>query len=1401
MSHFSRGPGGAAAATGSNGTPMNHRQWGPASSRPAQPPANINSSSSRNNGSGGGGGSSSRIGEEHGRHSSGTKKRRKLTDFDDDEDEEPAEDFETARRTSSSSKHASSSNHKKHSSSNSGGSKRHRRHSSDNDDDDDAELYDYREPIKKRPRSSNEVHTISDDDSDDHRRRRSSKHHDDNNNGQKSSRLARKIVLEADDDDEDEVEEVPRRRHGQEPVASSTPSRSKSTLPQVLPAALEPILLQRKKEPVSKGLAAIRAKKRANEANADAAAAAASAGAKGIVIPDRTSSVQGRSIGAGSGIGRPAHATASAAANNNNNKSLAKALPSEVGKLYDPKDIRQRAKASAATGEESSIVISDSDDDDAPAGPHNAAASSSRSTAANAAQLGAAASKNGSGSGAAAASAASKRPITIVDEDDDDDFHAAANRKRKADRIAAQQNKAAAATASTSAASNGVGSSGGGEAIPASSSAERIGEAQATPGVNGSATVPSSGLAAAADSPFAGIDLFAQNPVSSRTFSFTDLYSDSNTAIIPSTAAAGQAGADPIAAVAGAGAGAAASPIDAGPSTIPATLDLGTVGGVNDESTNDALAAFFLQGSTSGDPEFMTNFAQALSSVATASPAVPASSGLGDAMTSSSLEGVLAPGSAGPAAGVSEPLTATVTATAVVVNGGDDGAAAAGVDDAEMNYQDAADALFQNAGGFDFGPSEGDGGGGLIDSFGLLSEGSQHEHEDDEAGGNEAGAATDKGAGANVLEEGADATTANATVDTIVEVDEEEGPIETVGASAASATVSGPSVEGSQFSAGGHAQDPNETVQETLIQSYDVTMSDAEPVGEDSDDEVAEEDEAEREPAEPASRRSDNPAVDPDDEANGYGWDDEIGDVDAADYDEEYDYNEEYDEEGDEGEQDAFDPTTFNFGLNATNEGRALSHRETWNDSALVDAWDASKEEYEIFHAQKEAALAAAAEGKNREEQERAAAEAAEAMQRHFVEEANRLAALESSDASGSTRRKGRGGRSALWKDSPLPGSKTAQEALEAAKQARAAHKRKARAAQQAADAARAREEQERLEAEALEARKAELRAQIAAQEQEERLRKEAEEARRKAKASMLEKQQQQQQAAAAAAEEQQRKEQENQHSKGSAAHASAATGGNKTLDSDTRTSTDDGAAGPVTPAPDSGISTAASKNSRVPAKPAPQVFAVAAPKVRPVQPANVEEERQLAKEQELIALAGGPSGSVRAYAGAAGIFAEKQNAAWKIASKAVAKTANRVGAPDAKGKGKGKDGEGEGEDDDGEYRLKADEISLARAVEESLRWGSAAATAAFQPVLGNLAPAASGSTNRDGAVPDDAATRLSLPSDELATAHESMTKNLMMAWYWVGHYSRGVDMLSQQRVAQQQGAQPSGQPPHPGPA
>jgi hypothetical protein len=80
--------------------------------------------------------------------------------------------------------------------------------------------------------------------------------------------------------------------------------------------------------------------------------------------------------------------------------------------------------------------------------------------------------------------------------------------------------------------------------------------------------------------------------------------------------------------------------------------------------------------------------------------------------------------------------------------------------------------------------------------------------------------------------------------------------------------------------------------------------------------------------------------------SNGFGDDEE----DAEDYDE--------DEEGLEMDSGMIDEG-FNWqgamNSNGTAAGRQLTHAEIWDDSALVDAWNAAEEEYKLFHAQRSA--------------------------------------------------------------------------------------------------------------------------------------------------------------------------------------------------------------------------------------------------------------------------------------------------------------------------------------------------------------------------------------------------------------------------------------------------------------
>jgi hypothetical protein len=76
---------------------------------------------------------------------------------------------------------------------------------------------------------------------------------------------------------------------------------------------------------------------------------------------------------------------------------------------------------------------------------------------------------------------------------------------------------------------------------------------------------------------------------------------------------------------------------------------------------------------------------------------------------------------------------------------------------------------------------------------------------------------------------------------------------------------------------------------------------------------------------------------------------------DLGEEDEEYD---EYDEE-DEGDGINTEMNGAGFdwqgamGSSGKDTGRQLTHAEIWDDSALVDAWNAAEEEYKLFHAQR----------------------------------------------------------------------------------------------------------------------------------------------------------------------------------------------------------------------------------------------------------------------------------------------------------------------------------------------------------------------------------------------------------------------------------------------------------------
>ncbi|KAK0563845.1 hypothetical protein OC844_002023 [Tilletia horrida] len=1422
-----RGPGGPASASGANGAPMKPRPWGPASAALG----------------------GSRTGDEYGRHggpvkhssSSGSAAngRKRLVGIDDEEDEE--EEVTSYSR--------SSHKHRTGNSSSSSSSKHHQppqRHYEGNayeyDRDDDEEPHDDEDNSRRRSSkkqktsssSSRKEHlNFSDDDvaetGDDDRHRRKAK-----SSSSSTASRPRKSVIDFDDDEDEEedIAEVGGKQNSTSSAQPPTTSRSKSTLPQVDKSALEPFNLQRKEKPVSKGLAELRARNKAKAAAvggpaSPAGSATSSNGARsaaGIVIPGRTSSAgQGRTIGAGSGIGRAASGAAPS-------KSLAKALPSEVGKLYDPSDIRHRAKASTG-GEDNSIVISDSDENDtrsASAAPRDAAR-----------RPGPASKTNGSKNGAAR-----KDAIPIDDDDDDDDaggdrprasssksrskpppselsggdaaFNAAFNEKRKAERLAAANAATAAAAAQNrNQAREPAATASAPAPAPASTPAVDLNSAAAAdaPALD-PAIAAFFGVAPAGEETF---NIEGSAPAPSKSFTFSDFFAGPTPGPSFTTSAA------------------AASTSAPGPAPAPAPA-----------------AAELPPTSAAGEDSLESFFAMWNSSTGTTAPGGNALDTLAQVSADMPVAGENASGSAAM-------QSTTITTTVAANTGGSPAAGAAGAVETHA-FGDAIDAIFQpGTGGFDFGADDGDD---------PLRNGSFN-MPGNSAGNGYAGTTPVSGPSGVARDNGPSGPATGGSVD-------QAGPSSMQASAGTSVSVSngGPSTDGSQLSAAGHAQNPNETVPETLqapfsmdededdeeaqasqvtahgqaqgqrkhagaqsvqaIPGYglgssnetvdqhgadDTHMSDAEPGGSDDEEDIHEEapqaavshqerkasdrPAANREEvhtqAEPTAKlkRANGNAVDPVSGSNGKGMQTEGDDAEARDgYDEgEEGYDEEYDEEGDgeeedwEGEEDEdMAEPEFTFGYDPTAEGRVLNMEEVWDDTALTEAWDMCEEEYEIFHIQRNAALAAAAEGKGREEQERAAAEVAEAMQRRYEEEAAQARKSNGKRKSGA----GAGSsRSSLWKHAPQPGSKV--DALQREQQA----DRKAKAAQQAAQMARARADAEAQATAEREAKKAALRAQIEEQERE-RLQAEADEARRRVQASRKK-----------AAEERSAGARD-QGAAAQEASASPARGGSmereqtpeivvvkKRVETTVTTTTlasssasNSGTAAPAAapaPAP-AATAISPSKGSRMPIKPAPQVFAVAAPKVRPAVPANAEEEKRMAKEAELMQLAGpaaaaaaggGLIGSVQRLTGFGGPRAV--NSAWALASRTVAKTANQVGGEKSNGKSKAADDDS-GEDAEGAaYRLREDETSLAKTLETFLRSGSAAATKIFK---------------LDGALPlvpeGGAATRPSWPQDELAQAQSDMLNKLLMSYYWVGHYTTALETLNQYRIA---GAQP-GQPP-----
>lgn len=79
-----------------------------------------------------------------------------------------------------------------------------------------------------------------------------------------------------------------------------------------------------------------------------------------------------------------------------------------------------------------------------------------------------------------------------------------------------------------------------------------------------------------------------------------------------------------------------------------------------------------------------------------------------------------------------------------------------------------------------------------------------------------------------------------------------------------------------------------------------------------------------------------------------------------------------------------------------SSKGRVLTHAEVWDDSSLVNAWDAAQAEYVQFHAKRKRAMDQLNGG----------------LETHTVPNGN-----------------GKGSQSALWYEAPTPGSKAAEEA------------------------------------------------------------------------------------------------------------------------------------------------------------------------------------------------------------------------------------------------------------------------------------------------------------------------------------------------------------------------------------
>lgn len=129
-------------------------------------------------------------------------------------------------------------------------------------------------------------------------------------------------------------------------------------------------------------------------------------------------------------------------------------------------------------------------------------------------------------------------------------------------------------------------------------------------------------------------------------------------------------------------------------------------------------------------------------------------------------------------------------------------------------------------------------------------------------------------------------------------------------------------------------------------------------------------------------------------------------DDDEGEEEEEYDDGEFYEDENDQDEDESMEQASFDWqgGMKKakkSNDGRQLTHAEIWDDSALVDAWNAAEEEYKLFHAQRSA-------------------------HQQSVQHQNgeKRAAEQYTEENGLPKK-----RSALWYDSPAKGSEIAANA------------------------------------------------------------------------------------------------------------------------------------------------------------------------------------------------------------------------------------------------------------------------------------------------------------------------------------------------------------------------------------